>query len=160
MLEQPGIVENKKWVFIAVYPMVLKDRVATDHPVVSPLLDLSQWKLLLFLETAVRYFYTIDHKFHLTTDFLFLYQCNLLTIRAEDIINLVLTITIPTLNSFTAFRLYRHYIYYYYMGVTVVTKLCCTWRCPYPGVGQENDGILVLGATNIPWTLDSAIRRR
>ncbi|KAK2193544.1 hypothetical protein NP493_10g05019 [Ridgeia piscesae] len=28
------------------------------------------------------------------------------------------------------------------------------------GVGQENDGILVLGATNIPWTLDSAIRRR
>ncbi|XP_065186283.1 vacuolar protein sorting-associated protein 4-like [Sycon ciliatum] len=28
------------------------------------------------------------------------------------------------------------------------------------GVGCDNDGILVLGATNIPWTLDSAIRRR
>eukprot|EP00124_Ichthyophonus_hoferi_P004620 Ihof_evm1s532 gene=Ihof_evmTU1s532 len=28
------------------------------------------------------------------------------------------------------------------------------------GVGNDNDGILVLGATNIPWTLDSAIRRR
>lgn len=28
------------------------------------------------------------------------------------------------------------------------------------GVGTNNDGILVLGATNIPWTLDSAIRRR
>jgi len=28
------------------------------------------------------------------------------------------------------------------------------------GVGNNNDGILVLGATNIPWTLDSAIRRR
>ncbi|CAB3410800.1 unnamed protein product [Caenorhabditis bovis] len=28
------------------------------------------------------------------------------------------------------------------------------------GVGLNNDGILVLGATNIPWILDSAIRRR
>lgn len=28
------------------------------------------------------------------------------------------------------------------------------------GVGNDNDGILVLGATNTPWVLDSAIRRR
>uniref|UniRef100_A0A914V9H2 vesicle-fusing ATPase n=1 Tax=Plectus sambesii TaxID=2011161 RepID=A0A914V9H2_9BILA len=28
------------------------------------------------------------------------------------------------------------------------------------GVGTDNDGILVLGATNIPWVLDSSIRRR
>merc|ERR1712088_536208 len=28
------------------------------------------------------------------------------------------------------------------------------------GVGNDTDGILVLGATNIPWSLDSAIRRR
>uniref|UniRef100_U5EVN4 vesicle-fusing ATPase n=1 Tax=Corethrella appendiculata TaxID=1370023 RepID=U5EVN4_9DIPT len=28
------------------------------------------------------------------------------------------------------------------------------------GVGNDNNGILVLGATNIPWALDSAIRRR
>ncbi|KAI8790611.1 vacuolar protein sorting-associated protein 4A-like isoform X2 [Biomphalaria glabrata] len=28
------------------------------------------------------------------------------------------------------------------------------------GVGNDTDGILVLGATNIPWALDSAIRRR
>jgi len=28
------------------------------------------------------------------------------------------------------------------------------------GVGNNNEGILVLGATNIPWQLDSAIRRR
>ena len=28
------------------------------------------------------------------------------------------------------------------------------------GVGTDNDGVLVLGATNIPWVLDAAIRRR
>ena len=30
----------------------------------------------------------------------------------------------------------------------------------FTGVGVDNDGVLVLGATNIPWVLDSAIRRR
>ena len=28
------------------------------------------------------------------------------------------------------------------------------------GVGTDNDGILVLGASNVPWELDPAIRRR
>lgn len=28
------------------------------------------------------------------------------------------------------------------------------------GVGHDDNGILVLGATNIPWALDSAVRRR
>ncbi len=28
------------------------------------------------------------------------------------------------------------------------------------GVGSDNEGVLVLGATNLPWALDPAIRRR
>lgn len=28
------------------------------------------------------------------------------------------------------------------------------------GVGNDSQGILVLGATNLPWSLDPAIRRR
>lgn len=28
------------------------------------------------------------------------------------------------------------------------------------GVGSESTGVLVLGATNLPWALDPAIRRR
>ena len=30
----------------------------------------------------------------------------------------------------------------------------------FKGVGKDDDGILVLGATNIPWGLDPAVRRR
>ena len=40
------------------------------------------------------------------------------------------------------------------LSFTLNSRSFCT------GVGVDNDGILVLGATNIPWVLDSAIRRR
>ncbi|MEQ2168490.1 Vacuolar protein sorting-associated protein 4A, partial [Goodea atripinnis] len=36
---------------------------------------------------------------------------------------------------------------------------CCLMRHHEDGVGNNNDGVLVLGATNIPWVLDAAIRR-
>jgi len=28
------------------------------------------------------------------------------------------------------------------------------------GVGRDDEGVLVLGASNLPWALDSAVRRR
>ncbi len=28
------------------------------------------------------------------------------------------------------------------------------------GVGSDNQGVLVLGATNLPWEIDPAVRRR
>ena len=44
------------------------------------------------------------------------------------------------------------------LGFHVMLSLFCCIFCQ--GVGNNNDGILVLGATNIPWVLDAAIRRR
>lgn len=37
---------------------------------------------------------------------------------------------------------------------------CICYVIYFLGVGTDNEGILVLGATNIPWVLDAAIRRR
>lgn len=42
-----------------------------------------------------------------------------------------------------------HYHYHYHFSFPALL-----------GVGADNDQILVLGATNIPWVLDAAIRRR
>ena len=39
-------------------------------------------------------------------------------------------------------------------------NICISTYVYFQGVGNDNDGILVLGATNIPWVLDAAIRRR
>ena len=38
----------------------------------------------------------------------------------------------------------------------------CSDECPTCaiGVGNDMEGVLVLGATNLPWALDAAIRRR
>lgn len=47
-----------------------------------------------------------------------------------------------------------------YLYVWSVQYVCIHSDVTFAGVGIDNDGVLVLGATNIPWTLDSAIRRR
>ncbi len=40
------------------------------------------------------------------------------------------------------------------------TRIKTEFLVQMQGVGKDQEGVLVLGATNIPWTLDSAIRRR
>ncbi len=39
-------------------------------------------------------------------------------------------------------------------------KLLTEFLIQMQGVGKDSDGVLVLGATNLPWALDTAIRRR
>lgn len=46
-----------------------------------------------------------------------------------------------------------------YLSMITVPKECGRSTHCLQGVGMDNAGILVLGATNIPWTLDAAIRR-
>ena len=45
-------------------------------------------------------------------------------------------------------------------GVLLSWLLKENYRLSLSGVGVDNNGILVLGATNLPWSLDHAIRRR
>jgi len=45
-------------------------------------------------------------------------------------------------------------------GSDSTTRIKTEFLVQMQGVGKDQDGVLVLGATNIPWTLDSAIRRR
>ena len=40
------------------------------------------------------------------------------------------------------------------------TRIKTAFLVQMQGVGVDNDGVIVLGATNIPWGLDAAIRRR
>ena len=46
------------------------------------------------------------------------------------------------------------------MEGTLLSVICCIELSSLSGVGVHNNGILVLGATNLPWSLDHAIRRR
>jgi len=46
------------------------------------------------------------------------------------------------------------------MEGTWLSVLCWIELSLLSGVGVDNNGILVLGATNLPWSLDHAIRRR
>ena len=46
-------------------------------------------------------------------------------------------------------------------GMTIqINNFSLTFLMIFSGVGTDNSGVLVLAATNIPWTLDTAIRRR
>ena len=46
------------------------------------------------------------------------------------------------------------------IGSQAMDRIKMEFLTQIQGVGNNNDGILVLGATNIPWALDSAIRKR
>ena len=45
-------------------------------------------------------------------------------------------------------------------SVPFASPASLTCVAPTAKVGNDNKGLLVLGATNIPWQLDNAIRRR
>ena len=46
-------------------------------------------------------------------------------------------------------------------GMTIqINNFSLTFLIIFSGVGTDNSGVLVLAATNIPWALDTAIRRR
>ncbi len=45
-------------------------------------------------------------------------------------------------------------------GIGHSAKLLTEFLVQMQGVGKDTDGVLVLGATNLPWALDTAIRRR
>ena len=54
--------------------------------------------------------------------------------------------------------------YLHRLSLKIITRCEMSMWSPdtrsFQGVGNDTDGILVLGATNIPWQLDAAIRRR
>ena len=106
---------------------------------------LPQLKLVLCSEKLVKNLFTMarEHK----PSIIFIDEVDSLTSSRSDN------------ESESARRIKTEFLVQMQVRTTLIT-LVAGQLSSLKGVGNDNDGILVLGATNIPWVLDAAIRRR